>query len=658
MSDYSIGLSGLAAAQRAFDVIGNNIANAATEGYHRQRLELSPAFSSHPGSTTFIGGVNVEGATRMIDTLLEQEILRQKSILAAVSQETATLSTIEAAFGEFGSEDSGLSAAIDSFFNSLQDLNANPNESVWQNQLVSDAETLTAQFRSLGEFLETLQTQIKLQTDNIITDINTLAGQIAELNSKIEKTMLVGGEANSICDQRDRLISDLSDLIGIQTVNKDNGVVDVTAGSILMVTGAFANTVEADYNENGELGISIVDAINSETRVQGGTIGGLLSLHNEIVSGLIEDLDLLANAIIQEVNQIHVMGVGNAGSFTQLTAESSPTDQLSDISSITSGTLYMRVTNTTTDQITRQSVTIDADNDTLSDVAAKISAVSGLTASVNSSNQLSISADPGYEFDFLPCALPEPEFVDFDDASPPTISVTGIYTGTENDTLEFKVIGDGAVGNGTLQLEVRSGGGAGNLITTLNIGSGYAAGDLLDIGNGIKIALSTGNLAESNGDLFTVGAFTDTDTSGILAAIGLNTFFSGSSALDMAVRASIIQNPQSIATALGAAATDNNNISRIAAIKDKAIGDLKSSTCGEFYHKLAMDIGQEISTKKRQQENLDAIVLNLANRQNEIGGVDINEEAAQLLVFEQMFQAMAEYMNTLNTSMANLMEIL
>ena len=116
MSDYYIGLSGLAAAQRAFDVIGNNIANAATEGYHRQRLELSPAFAQQPGSTAFIGGVNIEGVTRMIDTLLEQEILRQKSSLAAVSQEASTLSTIEAAFGEFATEDGGLSAAIDNFF--------------------------------------------------------------------------------------------------------------------------------------------------------------------------------------------------------------------------------------------------------------------------------------------------------------------------------------------------------------------------------------------------------------------------------------------------------------------------------------------------------------------------------------------------------------
>ncbi len=78
MSNYSIGLSGLDAAQRALDVIGNNIANAATEGYHRQRVNLSPAFSTQEGDVLFGGGVNIKSVTRMIDDLLEKEILRRR----------------------------------------------------------------------------------------------------------------------------------------------------------------------------------------------------------------------------------------------------------------------------------------------------------------------------------------------------------------------------------------------------------------------------------------------------------------------------------------------------------------------------------------------------------------------------------------------------
>ena len=201
----------------------------------------------------------------------------------------------------------------------------------------------------------------------------------------------------------------------------------------------------------------------------------------------------------------------------------------------------------------------------------------------------------------------------------------------------------------------------------LNIGSGYIANadaenpnpeSLLDIGNGIKIALSTGNLAESDGDSFQIDAFADSDTAGLLVATGLNTFFSGTSAGDMAVCSDIAENPQRIATAIGSEGTDHVNITRMADIKEKAIDRLEGLTCGEFYRRCTFDIGQDISIKQIQQENAEIMVLDLTDRRNSISGVDINEEAAHLLVFEQMFQAMAQYMNTINTSISSLMDIL
>ena len=148
MDSFSIGISGLKAAQRAFDIIGNNVANAATDGYHRQRIELRPAYSSQVGALLLGGGVDVVGVTRLIDGLLEQEILRQESLLGQVSQEFTTLQTVENTFGEF-LEGSGLSAAIDNFFNALQDLSAHPTEVIWQNQIVTAAKTMAGQFRTL-----------------------------------------------------------------------------------------------------------------------------------------------------------------------------------------------------------------------------------------------------------------------------------------------------------------------------------------------------------------------------------------------------------------------------------------------------------------------------------------------------------------------------
>ena len=661
MMNFSIGLSGLDAAQKALDVIGNNIANAATEGYHRQRVDFSPAYSSKQGSVLLGGGVDVKGITRMIDGLLEQEILRQQSVLEQVSQEFGTLRTIENTLGELSTEDGGLNATIDRFFNSLQDLSAHPAENIWQNQIVSDAKAMAGQFRAIGEFLTALETRIRLEAENTIDSINTLVSQIAELNDKIETIEMVGAQANNMRDQRDRCISDLSELIGIQTLGRKHGVVDVSVGGIPLVIGASAYELESGFDENGDLGISITGTFNYATDVQGGKIGGLLSLKNELVSDIHDNLDSVAAAIIQEINHYHVQGVGSEGSFTSLTGRVNASGDLTDISNVTAGSIFVRVTNTGTGAITRTEITVDpdnpADNDSLDDIATALSAITGLTASVNSSNQLTITAATGYKYDFLPAVLPAPEAADisFNGTSDPTVSTSGIYTGSSNDTLTFTVSGTGEVGVDDLTVTVTD--RSSDTIATINIGSGYAAGDRIDIGStGIKIALSRGDLVD--GDSFSIDVFGNTDTSGVLAAVGINTFFSGTGAVDMAVSADISADPGRVAAALGAEMGDNTNAVRMANVRDAAITDLGGLTSGEYYRQLVTDIGQQLSLKQMRQDNLEVMVLNLANQQAETSGVDINNEAAQLLIFEQMFQAMARYMNTINVAVSSLMELL
>lgn len=653
MASYSIGMSGLDAAQKALDIIGNNIANAATEGYHRQKINLTPAYSSQTGSILLGGGVNIAGVTRVIDNLLEQELLRQQSSLGQISTELTTLRTVENAFAEL-STSSGLNAAIDEFFNALQDLSAYPTDPVWQNQAVTAAETMASQFRTLGEFLTTLETQIRLEAENVIEQINTLTNKIANLNDNIERIEISGQEANNMRDQRDQAITELSELVSVQIQNRDYGVVDVSIDEIPVVTGASVMELEVGIKADGSLGITIIGANNVKSDVHGGRLGGLLSLKNNILADIHKDLDSLASAIIQQINQYHVQGVGTEGSFTELTGWVMESEDLADFDPpVTSDSIYIRVTNTSTGQITRNEIVVDAANGSLSDIATAISLVTGLTASVISS-KLHIQADANYEFDFLPAVLPTPVTSTLTGASPPTISVSGIYTGTTNQTFTFTVIGTGSVGNGTLQLEVKDGNG--DVITTLNVGSGYAAGDKLDIGNGIKISLSTGDLNAN--DTFSVDAFDDTDTSGVLAAVGINAFFFGSSAENIAVRSEIINSPGLIATALGADMTDNANALRLAGLKDQSLSSLNALSPGEFYRRLVTDIGQQVWIKQISQDNIEGLVQNLAKQQGEISGVDINEEAAQLLIFEQMFQAMARYLNTVQSSMAAIMELI
>jgi len=662
MSNYAIGLTGLDAAQKALSVIGNNIANAATEGYHRQRIELAPAYSVQSGPISLGKGVEVTGITRLIDNLLEQEILRQQSSLGHISQEVTTLQTIEDAFGEF-SVAGGLNEVIDNFFNALQDLSAHPSESIWQSQAVTTAETMAAQFRTLGEFLATLEDQIKLEASRIIEQINLLLDEIAQLNDNIKKIEILGNQANNLRDRRDLCIADLSELIGVQTLEQDYGVVNVIAGGINVVTDTFATGLEISLQPDGSLGITVAGTDNYKTSLDGGQLGGLFSLKNQLLSDIRSQMDALAGAIIQQINQYHVQGVGSSGSFTQLTGWTMTSEDLSDFSTVSAGYVYIRVTNTSSGAITRTAVPVmqDAASDTLTEIADYITNnVANVIASVNSSNQLSIAAATGYKFDFLPAVLP-PETdtpdISFNGSSDPTVAVSGIYTGSSNDTLRFTVSGTGDIGNGTLKLVVKDNDGAGNTIATVNIGSGYAAGEEINVGDtGIRIALSTGDLVD--GDYFKVDVFADTDTSDVLAAVGINTFFSGTDVTDIAVCSDIAAAPTRIATALGADTTDNSNVLRLAGLKDQALSSLNAMTPSEFYSQLITDIGQQVSIKQMHRGNIEVIVQNLADQQSNRSGVDINDEAARLLVFEQMFQAMAKYLNLVNDTLSSLMEIL
>jgi flagellar hook-associated protein FlgK len=661
MGNFSIGLSGLEAAQRALDIIGNNVANAATPGYHKQRLNLAPAYSTQTHSVIVGGGVKAASVIRLVDSLLEKELLRQNSQLEQISQEYTTLKTVENAFGEL-STDGGLNSAIDALFNSFSDLSNHIDEIVWQQQVVTSAETMTSQFRTLGDFLSKLDTQITLEADNLVERANILINQIAALNDDIEHMELGGSTANNLRDERDQLVAELSEILEVEVVERSHGVVDVEAGGIAVVIGTNPNEIEVGTTQEGSMGLGIAGTVNFVAEAQSGRLGSLMSLKNSLVGGIRDDLDTLALALINQVNQTHVQGVGSAGSFASLDGWPVVTEVLADWEPpITDGKIYIRVTDTSSGAITRNEIdlasitpSVPAVGLTLSDVASEIDAITGLNSWVDATGLHIEQSSIDYEFDFIPAVLPEPTNSTLTAGAPPGISVSGIYTGTENDTFTFTVSGAGSVGNGSLELAVTN--GAGQTVKTLNIGEGYAVGDVLEVGNGIRISLSTGDFVA--GDNFEVDAFYSTDTSGLLAAAGMNTFFSGTGAEDIAVCSDIVNDPTRIATSLGPEMTDNCNALCLAQLADEPLSSLGDMSVGIYYRNLVADVGQQITVREIRQENVEVIVQNLQNQRDEISGVDVNEEAAQLMIFQQMFQTMAKYMDVLQTTIESVMSII
>ena len=237
MDSMSIAIGALKAAQAGLDVAGNNIANASTEGYHRQRVEFTPAYSSETNGFLLGGGVNVTTISRIIDTVLEKQLTRQYSLAGQARTELNTLGSVEAAFGEL-STGGGLSAAIDDFFNSLGNLAADPGAGHLQTQVVRTAELMATQFRTLGTFLSDLSVSVAEKAYATVKQINEYAEQIAQLNYQIRDISLKGGSANNLTDQRDARINKLAELVGVSVMEREDGVIDVNFGGSWLVVGS------------------------------------------------------------------------------------------------------------------------------------------------------------------------------------------------------------------------------------------------------------------------------------------------------------------------------------------------------------------------------------------------------------------------------------
>ena len=383
----------------------------------------------------------------------------------------------------------------------------------------------------------------------------------------------------------------------------------------------------------------------------------MLSLKNELLQGVRTELDTLAKAIVDEVNRYHVQGLGVDGSFTELSGGFVDATDLSSTSvTVTDGTFYIRVTNTTTGEIERYAVDVDASGatpDTPASIAAKIDAVPGLNSSILSS-RLHIVADLGYTFDFIPAVLPEPTTTTFTAASPGTVSVSGIYNGDENQVFTFTVVGTGSVGQ--RQPEARRDRWKRRSRRHLEHRTGVCRGRC-------SWSFATASRSPSAQGSSTPGITSRSRPwrppipRAFWRRPGMNTFFSGASASEMRVCNDIVGAPDRIATAYGGDLTDNTAALRLAAVRDEGVESLTGMTPGEYYHRMVANLGQQVDLRESRQENVEAMIQNLEKRRSDISAVNINDEAAQLMIFEKMFQAMAKYLSTLQTMMATLMDI-
>ncbi|WP_088320074.1 flagellar hook-associated protein FlgK [Kineosporia sp. R_H_3] len=313
--------SGLAAAQRAMDVTGQNVVNANTPGYSRQRVVMSSSgagtgASFFSGQQATFGGVGISDVTRIRDTFLESTRAAAGGRQQALTTQTDAMSGVEQLLSEPG--DAGLQTALSDFFNSWHDIAVNPSTDNTAPGAVTiqNGIKVASQLHSLAYGLATQWTTVHSALEDTVAQANQQASDLAVLNGKIREGVISGRPVNELLDTRDVIVRSLSDLLGGIAAPGEDGMVSVAVGGVSIVSGTEAQQLTI----GGAPDLSTADTdppvIYWGTTVvpveSGKALGQLAALRTDIPS-VQAAVDEIALAMRDAVNSIHTAGFTLSG---------------------------------------------------------------------------------------------------------------------------------------------------------------------------------------------------------------------------------------------------------------------------------------------------------------------------------------------------------
>ena len=653
MNAFNIGVSALATAQRGLDLVGQNIANVSTPGYHRQTLrQASRATIGEPIGT----GVVVRGYVRSEAPSLRTAILSGQGADGLITTRLDTRRQIETALGT--STDS-LGTQLDGLFNKLEQLSARPTDNALRRDVIQGASDVAQRFQAIGQEVDTIRQNVGQSLVQQVNEVNAFTKQIAELNSHIELAVKIGEQPNDLLDQRDKLIEDVSKRVDIRLAQQPYGVVNVFSSSGPLVIGQSALVLQTSYSPGNQLTISFAGTTAPIT-VQGGSVGGLQQEYNTEIPATRGRLDALAQQVIRSVDHAQATGIGLNGPLTSSYGVRPVDDPAALLASqnlpipVQAGNLIISTTDRATGNRTNATVAIDPATQSLNDIASAITTATGgrVQGSVNATtNTLEFQAQAGFAFDFAGRSPNPPNNVAIGGTSIP--SVGGAYTGAANDVYSFQISGSGTIGvTAGLSLQVTN--AASQVVATVNVGSNYTPGTPINLANGVTVTLGAGT---TNNGSFTSPVISEPDTAGALAAFGVNGLFRGVSATDIASRPEVVADPASLAASRTGQPGDTTNLAKFAAIRDRtSFGGTR--TISQEFSDIAAAVGTDVRSLDDRQTAQAGLLRSLTNQEQGITGVDINEETVKLLNYQKSVQAASKYISVVNDALESILNII
>jgi flagellar hook-associated protein 1 len=316
----STGISALLAFQRAMDTVSHNVANANTVGYSRQIVDLATQPADTYGNSSIGNGVRVANVRRLYDDAIASQVRSATSNLKQLDLFASYADRIDRLFSDSAT---GLPATLQQFSNALETVATAPNSATARQVLLSQGQTLVNRLQSYQASMDSMKSQLNSQLDTEAGAVSQLATSIANLNQQIIAARGSGQAApNDLLDQRDRLVSQLSEHVAVNTVAEDNGGLNVYLGngqSLVSATTAYKLSAVPGEFDRSEPRLTLsgyVTPADVTGILGGGSLGGLLQLRAQLLQPVVNGLGQIALGVATLSNQQQAAGLdlgGNVG---------------------------------------------------------------------------------------------------------------------------------------------------------------------------------------------------------------------------------------------------------------------------------------------------------------------------------------------------------
>lgn len=672
----NIGITGLNAAQAGLNTTAHNITNANTAGYTRQTVVQTTNDPLFTGVGFFGQGTQIAGVKREYSQFLENQVLSADNRL---SEYTAYYDQISQIDNLLADSTAGLSPTLQGFFDGVQEVASNPTSVPARQSMISSAQSLVSSFKSLDTRLTEIRQGVEGDIKSSVDQINTYANQIAELNQRIVIAQSAGPDvpANDLLDQRNQLITELNTLIKTTTVAQDDGTVNVFIGSgQSLVLGQDATKLAAvpDPSDPTRVAVAIQapggnNIYLPEELLNGGSLGGLLSFRSGALDHAQNQLGLVALNLAETFNAQHRLGVDLDGvlggdffntpspvtrpALTDLpvtvsdaslltAADYKLVDDGGSLNLIDAGTGATLASGLTLGaQNTVAGLTIDLSNYT-STAAFDAAAPNGLLIQPTrfAARDIAVAiTDP------RKVAAASPVGVEAPTANEGTGKVSDI---TVSNITGMDSSGDRIPDFATLTLSFDATANA----FTLSGGSGTVKSYDPATGTWSGTAdLSYAPATDAAGKTFRY-----TDPSGYQFSFTVSGAPQTGDVFNFAPTADLSTNPASLGIA------DNRNAVLLGALQTTktmlaSAGGQPTATFASAYAQLVSSIGNQTQQAQVGQQSQQTLLSQAQDARDSLSGVNLDEEAANLLRYQQAYQAVAKVMTTAQTLFNSLLSI-